>query len=505
MSKFFFYGQPNNVDVQGNNARFENIYQKNHHTGEHERVLTAGDSPDPIALPYYLKNNSIDIDSGDNGSELTATALTFGDASGNTSIDKAKVGVLSDLKAGVVDAVDTASTNETIVSWNPVTKKFSKNPATTMLYSAALKGITFNRDTPSIVVQNSPNITTMTSSQFSITNGNSSTVTVGAGGAGGGYVIFSKLGNTSKYMYIEDAVVTNNLKALTNATIGSNSKMLIYDTSTRVFNYTDVPSGLVMPYYISSNKVNMVASDGLSGIILEPLNSSYSCISAENLTGTRPAYTRMYPNLLSFKQTASTTSYDMTHEDVKVTNQLKALGSMSKSSSTRPVIYNSTTGTYGYSTYNYASTTKWVAPTNSTWLSTNPSSISGGTLSGYSGVVYDFQTLQNPEDTLYIDLSTWNLPLTSVLGDRGIFFSCNAFDFTEDPVFEVTYSKSDVNITPSIIWVTNTGTPSYRCLFIRFNRISDTNINGFIKVTVKNPKTPVYPGIDLMTPGTYVL
>jgi hypothetical protein len=40
-----------------------------------------------------------------------------------------------------------------------------------------------------------------------------------------------------------DVGVTNKLKALTAATSGANSKMLIYDTGTSAFNYTDIPSG----------------------------------------------------------------------------------------------------------------------------------------------------------------------------------------------------------------------------------------------------------------------
>ena len=61
------YEDPSGINLRANDIKAENMWQMNNLTGEYERVLTASDSPDPIALPFYLKTNSIDIVFGSNG------------------------------------------------------------------------------------------------------------------------------------------------------------------------------------------------------------------------------------------------------------------------------------------------------------------------------------------------------------------------------------------------------------------------------------------------------
>ncbi len=354
------YEDPSGINLRANDIKAENMWQMNNLTGEYERVLTASDSPDPIALPYYLKTNSIDIDSGSNGTELTATALTFGDSAGNSTIDKAKAGVLTDIKTSIIDSADASNvTLQQFVGYDKSTKMLTKSPVTVALMKSPAAGGSSNtciilyRDQLKIVLQDGSNITNIFPKMVQVSNGVGKAEMNVVDSTTGGILKLSNTANSAgQIMNVDDILVTNKLKALTSATAVATSKMLIYDTTSKAFNYSDIPGGgsTTLPYYLETNKVNMVASDGLSGIILEPLNANYSCISAENLTGTRPAYTRMYPNSISFKQSAATTSYDMNHDDVRITNQLKTLASITPTDTTKTVIYNTSTNTYGYAT-----------------------------------------------------------------------------------------------------------------------------------------------------------
>jgi hypothetical protein len=117
MSDLFYYDRPNPVRIRGQDCKFENVFQKNFVTNEYERVGGGGGGGD---LPPYLKANSIDIDDpGNLGTELTGTALTFGDSMGNVSINLAKAKVLDQLKS-----VTAAAAGRKYLLWDAPTQNF---------------------------------------------------------------------------------------------------------------------------------------------------------------------------------------------------------------------------------------------------------------------------------------------------------------------------------------------------------------------------------------------
>jgi hypothetical protein len=112
---------PNEIDLRARKSIFEEVWTKALDSEEYVRLIPGGGGT-PGELPYYLKTNSIKID-GDGsetlvtsnlistkasevttsvspsavsvenfgnstGSELSSTALTFGDTAGNVSLTK---------------------------------------------------------------------------------------------------------------------------------------------------------------------------------------------------------------------------------------------------------------------------------------------------------------------------------------------------------------------------------------------------------------------------------
>jgi hypothetical protein len=121
---------PNEIDLRARKSIFEEVWTKTLDSEEYVRLIPGGGTPGE--LPYYLKTNSIKID-GDGsetlvtsnlistqaseattsvspsavsvenfgnstGSELSSTALTFGDTAGNVSLTKAGVDTVSRLQ-----------------------------------------------------------------------------------------------------------------------------------------------------------------------------------------------------------------------------------------------------------------------------------------------------------------------------------------------------------------------------------------------------------------------
>jgi hypothetical protein len=282
MSDLFYYDQPNPVRIRGQDCKFENVYQKNNLTGEYERVGGGGGD-----LPYYLKPNSIDIDEGTAGTELTATALTFGDAAGNASIDKAKVQILTDIKT-MLEATPEAGVNNILMGYNPTTKKMVRNPPLAMLYTSSTANLGM---TPTSLFITGPtssvNITPTSlrvgpSAQWILLN--CTTVT-------NPMLSLKKSGVTVNLEY-EDILTTNNLKALTAGAPGVNSKMLIYDTVTKAFNHATIPSGSAsVPSYVQPTKLVIprpIPADVQSTQI--EMNNVYNGVTSKLILSDRTMY-----------------------------------------------------------------------------------------------------------------------------------------------------------------------------------------------------------------------
>jgi hypothetical protein len=247
MSDLFYVNQLNEVKIRGKTATFEDIYQKNHVSGAYERVGGGGGGG---VLPYYLKVNSVDIDEGTAGTELSGTALTFGDSTGNVSINLAKAKVLDDINT-MLEAAPEAGANNVLMGYSPATKRMVRNPALAMLYTSPTANMVM---TPTYLSLTGPtstvNITPTSlrvgpSAQWILLNCTTPT----------NPMLSLKKSGVTLNLEFEDIQTTNNLKALAAATPGANSKMLIYNTSTKTFNHATIPSGGAVPSYVQPTKL----------------------------------------------------------------------------------------------------------------------------------------------------------------------------------------------------------------------------------------------------------
>jgi hypothetical protein len=464
---FFDINNPNNVQFRLDSLKADDIYQKNHTTGEYERV-GAGDGP-PIALPYYLKQNSIDIDEGTNGTELTATNLTFGDASGNISIDKSKAKILSDIKTDIIDSAlipNHGNGDIVFVGYDQVSKKLIRSPSMIKLNNDIFcnySGITLNG-------------AYYQSYRFGCANG-LNTIQGYASSNAANCAFSINLNGAIYILNYEDIQVTNKLKTIAEKVTDANSKMLIYDATTKAFNYTELPSGgsATLPAYLGPNSILM--------------NS--------------PQYIQMNSN--SYLRSLSSTGYDATLNNAKlqIVNAFPVTGEYVNT--TYDIGKITMTDEFSTSVFTkkrldqLGQTTQWLASDYENWNAVNPESIDNvyNKLSGYTGYLYSFKELAKNGDILYIDLSQWALEMSTVTGARGFVITCDAFDWDENPTFEVVYSGTNT-VTHRIIDVTDTNVEKSRSLFVEFAASSNI-LDGVVRIKCTSVSKSIPSGTEIAT------
>jgi hypothetical protein len=205
-------------------------------------------------IPYYLKPNSIDIDDpGNLGTELTGTALTFGDSTGNVSINRAKAKVLDDLNTMLESATPDAGAFNVFTAYDPTTKKLIRNPPNVRLWNSATANGFFTPTSFSYTGANG--FSSVAAHLIGIRNNPSSTgISIINTNTIQKITFIDPSGNRD--FMIDDIAVTNKIKALAAGTPGVNSKMLIYDTTTKAFNHATIPSGSAsVPSYVQPTKL----------------------------------------------------------------------------------------------------------------------------------------------------------------------------------------------------------------------------------------------------------
>jgi hypothetical protein len=344
------YDSANEFKVRLNALRAEDIYQKNHTTGEFERVGGGGGSTD---LPYYLKPNSIlmgagvvntvmDSDSIDVnggtvgnaiGTSLRADSLIFGDNSGNSSFTKADIDALKYIQTGAMVSTKNESWDHNLVLYNPTTKNLCRASTFTLGPSPALN---VHMSMYEISVQSS------LTRYLRMTGGSGFQAVEGVLNAQLSHDRIS-FGSASGYKTLnrDDIIVTNNLKALVNRTPDSNSKMLIYDSTTKAFNFTDIPASVALPYYLYPSSIAFENTSTGSKLILNSLEGGSVISSSINEVNSVKINGR-YGAIDIKNSTGVNTIY---REDVAVTNNLKAL---TQSTQSYVVGYNPTSKAFSY-------------------------------------------------------------------------------------------------------------------------------------------------------------
>lgn len=475
---------PNTINIRVDQLWVEDAFQKNHSTGAYERVGTGGEGGN---LPEYIKPDHIDMVT----SKLTNNELSFGES----VLDKTKVDTLSDLKTKIYDEADVGVGNR-LVSWHPTLKTLVKNSPNVYIFSGDNE-IYFSGSNPLINVR------------FGAT-ANINTIGMSAS-ALGGFLRLHK-GGVVRFLYAEDIDVTNKLKALTSATAGVDSKMLIYDTSSKAFNYTDIPSSggvaPVLPYYLKTNSVELDnPAAGTPQRILCKENYNVAM-----LTPTRLQVTNGYAAQVNISTTTDVGGYiylekngyggrNLTAEDVDVTNKLKALTPATAGNNSKMMMYNESTKAFNYSVIpSYKNKYIKYSPTSMNQLPYSIEAawnVSTKVLSGYDpSDVRRFYTMNEPGDTLYIDLANyWTVIPTIgykyyipiILGVNGAVDQSNAISIE----YKATTPSA---ITQKIYWGQARGNgplfPSINCFIIELFRDNGGNYQGTLKLTLNKPDFP---------------
>lgn len=246
-----------------------------------------------------IDQDSVDVQNNDTvtAASLLSNKLVLTDSIDTVELTKADIQAANRLK-NIIDGGNIEASAK-VVTYNTATKALSYETNWNYLQSAR------------VYFTSMASICQLDPVQLYLANG-STNINVSYN-----QIAVTKVGVT-KNLTFEDVDVTNKLKALTTATPGVNSKMLIYDTSTKAFNHTDIPSGTV-PYYVKTSSIEMVGG-------------------ADTLN--------IYPTGIQVSNGSET--YTMGVSDAKITDNLKYLSSTSPGTNSRSVIYNTVTKAFNY-------------------------------------------------------------------------------------------------------------------------------------------------------------
>jgi hypothetical protein len=270
----------------------------------------------------------------------------------------------------------------------------------------------------------------------------------------------------SSILNAEDIKVTNKLKALAAGTPGANSKMLIYDTVTKAFNHTNIPSGADLPSYILPTKLVIPKPPGGATeyhIELQNTSSKKLILTADYLymTGTIGAFSKdARIDFPQFKRLAETSA---------------------------PI----------YLKWSPLSTTLILAPP-AQWNAASA-------ILDYNDVPINKFPLSVVGDILYIDFASYPYPMTT---NQKVHFPI-MFD-TPIPrasaaILDISYENG--NITPNAHWGTVTrviGAPrSDNAFIITLTASTNTTLNACLKIKLKDMAFPFYSNVMSTTPTTF--
>jgi hypothetical protein len=304
-------------------------------------------------------------------------------------------------------------------------------------------------------------------------------------------LVFTNSGGASVTFNRDDVTVTNRLKALADAVPGANSKLVMYNTSSRMFNTIDIPSASgSVPAWVGTDAAYFTYSPGV-GVYQTLLNLEpkifytsggtewASQIKDSGFSSTRTSLSGSYRKINYHYDGITLSEADAGGANVKTWNvDRAALMAIKKK-------------------------VKWTAPSYASWPATNPADIVSGTVTGYTNTLYRHE-LDAIDSTLWVDLSPWALSLpVGGANSRGICFQFKIHDSTENPDFQVSYSDSSgVVVSGQNVWVRRTsGSTSYRALFVTFTASGSTRtIDGKLKIKLVESAEPYYPEITTTTP-----
>lgn len=556
---------PNSIDLRARKTIFDEVWTKALDSEEYVRLLPGDGGPSEI--PYYLKANSIKIDGEgetmvtsnlittqaagvttsispsavsveniDNttGSELSSTALTFGDTGGNVSLTKLGVDTVSRLQTSETATALVNAAGTFPLVYNPTTKAFGQSRALQLLsadgnYRTNITTATTRNDMPnnsaryfmsgipSGVTHNEVNFrlyagafptgivhrnlntnkgTVAKEDSFTVGDMNFDAIsTTGNWGKLAETSLSFKDSSGTVVLDKADIVATNKLKALTTATAGANSKMLIYDTGTSAFNYTDIPSGGgTVPAWVEADRGYFQK--------VAPMDGTYrgDYTHETKITATRTGgvnYTAL-ATADGFANTKTTGSGSI--ETLSLSHDGLAITERANTGASQITTYLTLEDLKGIKTQ----FTSWVAPTNSSWPAQNPASVSGGIITGYTNTLYRFPTMNRIGNTHWVSLGTWALPILTGAGNaRGFCIQLGVHDLTPSPTVSVSYSNTDLAVTWSNVYVRqNSSSTQYRTVFIKLQNNGGTTVtaDGVVRIKIEAPSTIAYPSITSTTP-----
>jgi hypothetical protein len=477
---------PNNEDWRLKSLMSDDVLQLNRTTGQYERV-GAGDGGD---LPYYLKTNSIDIDEGANGTELTATNLTFGDAAGNISIDKTKAKILSDIKTDILDSpliANGGSGDILFVGYDQISKKLVRSPATIKL---GMNDVVFTNAGVKVKSGYYESYRFGCAAGLNKLQGFASTAAEDCAFSINLNGVFYKLNS-------DDIQVTNKLKAIAEKVTDANSKMLIYDATTKAFNYTALPSGgsATLPTYLGTNSIDLVTTsmEGSTIKISDPTSASFlraGYITLQKISGT-------------------TTNANLTFNGVKAVENLEALSTTPRLGK-KLVVYDPTTKVFNHADQNPNELTATMVNNSIVHQKWKPINVSGSEFYAPYDEDWGFRPvrrwldIKKTGDTLFIDCSNYNVPMTSGSKIKMVF----DVGLSGAAMLDATYENA--NITASCLYsqvgykigipIQNETTILRWLYTLTLTATATTNLNAMIRIKVVDEIKGIRSNVEVVEP-----
>ena len=324
-------------------------------------------------LPYYLKPNAVQIQNvgvsntnlnsssvdvndvvGNKSSSLLSDKLILGDVNGNANLVKDDIINANKLSTAMVDPINTVSNlTQSLLIYDSSSNKISKSNSIRLTNTSVSSNynivdssqIYINNSTANYnVAVTSANLTfnatgylsklysdrmfTLGTATLGFAQIQPSQIRIGVSTSISSPILNSTQpyatlikdalnlynGTNTYSLLASDIAVTNKLRALTSKVADANSKMMIYDATNSSFNYSDIPTGLVMPTYLYSNYIRMDGSaESLKGyLIIEGGTSNNAKISVhDNSMGSGPQYTSLISSGIKFHPNGPTTSNDV--------------------------------------------------------------------------------------------------------------------------------------------------------------------------------------------------
>ena len=466
----------NDLKIRAQHIYGEHFHTKDPGTGNWIPLQPGGDG-EPVALPYYIQNDSIqftnarginsafvnDVDNMQNvilpAHESSLEELdgrVFGNTNNITELGNRMVAVegVNTTQGANITALQTKTANIAQSGSTSLTMGFASTASNRAQLNSA--GLVVYSGSPSVIPTGSVPRVTVKPDSIAFTDST----------GGGVYLDMARVDNIAKLASVTTIDFNDKLnltKGVTfpgavESTTTTNKKMVVMDATTKALSYATIPSGgATLPSYLKENNILMTSAT----------NSLY-----------------LSPSMIEFGRTVGGNNEVLQLDMDSFANLVPD-----------PAIKN------------IPKQSKWVAPNYTTMGGTAPTVVSNGEVHNFDKPLYFFNEMHKPEDTLWIDLSTWNATVgTTNETSRGIFLSFKAFEWSENHTYEITYSQTNATLTTQEVYVFNTTTDGRRALFLWFKSNSgNVSVNGWVKIKLGNTfKTPVFPGVSQAYPSSAV-